>query len=90
MHCRIATEAEAEASKADPAAETAIQTARQAAMTLRGQPQELTMPYLHDLAAYQLQSWLAKQKNVSAFQVLPCRHPLPQCITQLRLQPMRR
>ncbi len=69
MVCRIATEAEAEASRLVPAAETAIQTARQAALTLRGQPQELTLPYLHDLAASQLHSWLATQKDVSSFQV---------------------
>ncbi len=38
-------------------------------MTLRGQPQELTLPYLHDLAASQLRSWLETQRDVSAFQV---------------------
>ena len=38
-------------------------------MTLCGQPQELTLPYLHDLAASQLHSWLPSQEDVSAIQV---------------------
>ena len=67
----IAKEAEAEAAKLMPAAETAIQSARQAVMTLRGQPQELTLPYLHDLAAARLRIWLSAQKDVSGFQVDP-------------------
>ena len=62
-------EAEGEASRLVPAAEAGIQSACQAAMTLCGQPQELTLPYVHDLAASQLHSWLASQKDVSAFQV---------------------
>ena len=78
MHCRvrllnvphsIAKEAEAEAANLVPAAESAIQKARQAAVTLRGQPQELTLPFLHDLAASRLHSWLSAQKDVSGFQV---------------------
>ena len=78
MHCgmrlldvphSIAKEAEAEAANLVPAAESAIQKARQAAVTLRGQPQELTLPYLHDLATSRLHSWLSAQKDVSGFQV---------------------
>ena len=68
--CRIATEAAAEASRLVPAAESAIQNARQAAMALRGQPHELTVPYLHGLAASRLHSWLATQEDASGFQVL--------------------
>ena len=67
----IVKEAEAEAAKLVPAAESAIRKARQAAMTLRSQPQELTLPYLHDLAASRLHSWFSAQKDVSGFQVAP-------------------
>ncbi|CAK0757182.1 hypothetical protein CVIRNUC_002519 [Coccomyxa viridis] len=65
----IAKEAEAEAANLVPAAESAIQKARQAAVTLRGQPQELTLPFLHDLATSRLHSWLSAKKDVSGFQV---------------------
>ena len=80
MHCgvrfldvlhSIAKEAEAEAARLVPAAESAIQKARQAAVTPRGQPQELTLPYLHDLATSRLHSWLSAQKDVTGFQVAP-------------------
>ena len=50
-------------------------------MTLRGQPQELTLPYLHDLAASQLHSWLASQEDGSALQVQALK--APHCLSML-------
>ncbi len=44
------------------------------------------MPFLHDLAASQLRSWLATQEDVSAFQVHTANAPqCPERITSLIL-----
>ena len=68
---------EQEAAKLVPAAEAAVQAARQAALALRGTLQELSLELLHDLAAKRLQAWLREHPDAADFQVRPCTRSMP-------------
>lgn len=67
--CRIAAEAEAEAARLAPEAESAVAAARAAAVALRRLPDQVTLPHLRHLAANRLSAWLTAHTDARGFQV---------------------